>query len=114
MTTYLIYSAMGYMGNTVSDFLAELDKDSQVLKKHNLVMDELGGIDVYILNGTEEHFCGSFHETGPIAINQQVLPLPRLEETEEITVKLKMNRGLWRIDYAAITPLLGSSEAFSL
>jgi len=114
MTTYLIYSVMGYMGNTVSDFLAELDKDNPVIKKHDLIKDELGGIEVYLMDGEKELFCGTFHETGPIAYNHQVLSLPDLNGTKEITFKLKMNQGLWRIDYAALTPLLGDVNPVSL
>ena len=102
MTTYLIYSAMGYMGNTVSDFLAEMEKNNQALHKHNLIDEELGGIEVYLMDGKKEIFCGTYNETGPIASNLQILPLAELPGGKEVKVKLVLNKGLWRIDYAAL------------
>lgn len=114
MTTYLIYSVMGYMGNTVSDVFAEMEKNNEVLKKYNLIEDELGGIDVYLMKDREEIFCGTFLETGPIATNQQILPLSELPEGEEVRVKLVMNKGLWRIDYAGLVPVLGTTEPVTL
>ena len=114
MTTYLIYTVMGYMGNTVSDFLAEVEKSNETLKKHNLIDDKMGGIDVYLMKDGEQEYCGTYNETGPIASNLQLIPLTELPEEDEITVKLVLNRGLWRIDYAAITPILGKSEPIKL
>ncbi len=114
MTTYLIYNVMGYMGNTVSDVMAELENNNQVLRNHNLIDDELGGIDVYLLEKGGYRQCGVFNETGPIASNQQLLPLGRLPDDDEITVKLVLNRGLWRIDYAALLPVLGITGATEL
>ncbi|MCF8380047.1 MAG: hypothetical protein K9H49_10750 [Bacteroidales bacterium] len=114
MTTYLIYSVMGYMGNTVSDFLSEVEKNNQILKKHNLIDDEMGGIDIYLVKGESQIYCGSFNETGPIASNLQIIPLPELPDEDEITVKLVLNRGLWRIDYAALTSIVGESEPIEL
>ena len=114
MTTYLIYTVMGYMGNTVSDVMAELEMNNQVLKKHKLIDDELGGIDVYLLNGSRYKFCGSFNETGPIASNQQLVHLGNLPQDDEVTIKLVLNKGLWRLDYAALLPVEGTTEAVKI
>ncbi len=114
MTTYLIYSVMGYMGNTVSDFFAELEKNNRVLKKHKLIDEELGGVDVYLLNNGEYRYCGVYNETGPIASNQQLLPLGELPTDEEVTIKLVLNKGLWRLDYASLLPVLGKANVVEL
>ncbi len=110
MTTYLIYSAMGYMGNTMTDVMSELEENNQILRKHRLIDDELGGIDVYLLEGGIYRHCGVFNETGPIASNQQLMHLGNLPLDDEVTLKLVMNRGLWRLDFAAILPVAGITE----
>jgi hypothetical protein len=104
MTTYLFYSAMDYMGDEVSDIFAILETDPDMRNRFDATTKMLGGIDVYLLsdkNGDWE-FQGSFDETGPIAINRQFLPLSRSSSGPTVNLKLVLNKGLWRIDYAAL------------
>ncbi len=42
-------------------------------------------------------------ETGPIAINKQFIPLQILNDNAKVKIKLVLNKGLWRIDYASLT-----------
>ena len=106
MTTYFIYSAIGYMGDEVGDIFAKMEienKTSGVQK--NGIREELGDIEVYTWN--EKSKCwikqSGFYETGPIAINQQILPINTSELGSEVRLKLVINKGLWRIDYLALT-----------
>lgn len=114
MTTYLIYSVMGYMGNTISDFMAEMEKKNNSLTKYKLIEEELGGIEVFLLRDGQEIYCGKFNETGPIAINQQLILLPELSGEEDVNIKLVMNKGLWRIDYASLVSVVGTTDPVEL
>jgi hypothetical protein len=106
MTTYFIYSAIGYMGDEVGDIFAKIECDKEAEKKlKDGIKKELGDIDVYRLNertGNWE-FQDALYETGPIAINKQIVPLKKSDSGSKVKLKLVMNRGLWRIDYLALT-----------
>ncbi len=114
MTTFLLYNAIDYMGHMAGDFLAGLSHlDGRGQSIGDVLKNELGGINVYLWHsGPKEWvFQGSFYETGPIAINHQMLPLSQeaiLDDT--IMVKLELNRGMWRLDYLMLTEIIKESE----
>jgi hypothetical protein len=105
MTTYLFYSAMGYMGDNVGDIFAILETDQEMRNKFDATTKELGQIDIYSwneqINGWEIE--NRIYETGPIAINKQFIPLKNLSFDSTVKLKLVLNKGLWRIDYVALT-----------
>ncbi|MCX6252387.1 MAG: hypothetical protein NTX61_16765 [Bacteroidetes bacterium] len=105
MTTYLFYSTMGYMGDEVGDIFAGIE--TKKFKNETIwsLNKELGDIDVYTWNEAMNawDFQGGWYETGPIAVNHQILPLKTSLSGKTITVKLVMNKGLWRLDYLALT-----------
>lgn len=108
MTTYLIYSAMGYMGDQVGDIFDRVEASRETQDKlEGGIKKELGNIDVYVWN--EQHkewiFQDGFNETGPIAINRQFIPLKGIDAGGPIKIKLVLNKGLWRLDYAALTDI---------
>lgn len=105
MTTYLFYSAMGYMGDEVGDIFSLLETNAELKASFGATTELLGGIDVSVWNeqlGNWELQNG-FNETGPIAINKQFLPLKGTPSNSEIRIKLVLNKGLWRIDFASLT-----------
>jgi hypothetical protein len=103
MTTYLFYSAMGYMGDEVSDIFARFEGDT-LLKRKLLNNSHLGGIDIYLWNDDNIwEYQQTLNETGPIAINKQFIPLNSPLNNSQIKVKLILNKGLWRLDYVALT-----------
>ncbi len=108
LTTYLIYSALGYMGNNFSDYLAEIENapDAKTRFK-NGIKKVLGDIEVYSWNESERDWQlqGGFNETGPIAINHQVLPL----SLPSNRIKLRYNKGLWKFQELALVPLQGNA-----
>lgn len=109
LTTYLIYSALDYMGPWASDFFADVETtNSQKNKLSSGLLKELGALEIYIWNYKTENweFQQSVFETGPIAINRQIVPLLQKTKDEDVRIKLVMNKGLWRIDYAALTGIL--------
>jgi len=113
MTTYFIYSAMGYMGDEVGDIFAKLETSKETQEKlENGIKKELGKIEIYVLdesNGSWIH-QGGFYETGPIAFNRQILPLKISARDSSLKIKVILNKGLWRIDYIALTTIRGKVQ----
>jgi len=106
MTTYFIYSAMGYMGNEVGDIFAKIETERKTKDKlNNGIKRELGNIDIYAWNEQTNNweYQNGFYETGPIAINRQFIPLQNIQSNSKIKIKLVLNKGLWRMDYASLT-----------
>lgn len=106
MTTYFIYSAMGYMGDEVSDIFAKLETNKDTKDKlKNGIQSELGGIEIYQWNdkNQEWEYQNTFYETGPIAINRQIIPLSGKLNGSDVKLKIIMNKGMWRLDYLALT-----------
>ena len=95
MTTYFIYSAMGYMGDQVGDIFASIENNNDTKTKlKNGLSKELGNINVYLWNDqtNEWEFQNGFYETGPIAINRQIIPLKKQISSSQIKLKLVMNK----------------------
>ena len=105
LTTYLFYSAMGYMGDNVGDIFAKLETDKDIRADFNSTTKVLGNIEVYVFNDLKKNWIktGEISETGPIAINKQFLPLNYTPSDKNIKMKIVLNKGLWRIDYLALT-----------
>jgi len=109
MTTYFVYSAIAYMGEEVTDYMAKMEKDKNIESKliHGL-KGELGDLDVYVWDETNSVWQqqGGIYETGPIAVNRQILPLQTAGKSSKLKVKLAMNKGLWRVDGITLTNIL--------
>lgn len=106
MTTYFIYSALGYMGDEVSDVFAKIESNDKIQAKlKSGIRKELGDIDIYVWDEQNEIWIlqKGFHETGPIAFNRQILPLTTVALKSPVQVKIVLNKGLWRLDYFALT-----------
>jgi hypothetical protein len=105
MSTYLFYSAMDYMGDEVGDVFALLETDSETRQTFDTASKVLGEIDVFLWDeGKREwDYQGGIYESGPIALNHQILPLANDDKTRNLRLKLVMNKGLWRIDHVALT-----------
>jgi len=116
MTTYLFYSAMGYMGDNVSNIFALLEKDSIMRGRFDATTKLLGGIEIHQWNEQtiEWEFIQALTETGPIAINRQFIPLKNSFSNSNIKVKLVLNKGLWRMDYVALTNIKNKVAPFEL
>ncbi|MBE0663894.1 MAG: hypothetical protein IH597_15665 [Bacteroidales bacterium] len=116
MTTYLFYSAMGYMGDEVSDMFAMLETDPDMREKFDATSKLMGGIDVFMWNErfNDWQFQDSFYETGPIAINKQFIPVGRLDSDAGVRIKLILNKGLWRLDYIALTNIIRQVEPIEI
>ena len=108
LTTYLFYNAMGYMGNHVGDVFAMLENDSEIRNNFDTLAKVLGGIDIYLLDEKNGQWMlqSKFNEAGPIAINKQFIPLQSIAANSKVKLKIVLNKGLWRLDYAALTNVI--------
>jgi hypothetical protein len=109
MTTYFIYNAISYMGDEMGDIFAKLETDPAIREKLSSgIKKELGGIEVYVLDAVTNKWIlqSQAYETGPIAINQQFFPLDSISGNENVKIKIVLNKGLWRLDYAALANII--------
>ncbi len=109
MTTYFIYSAMGYMGDEVGDMFAKLERNKESADKlNNGIKAELGEIDIFTWDEAEQEwkFENGFYETGPIAINKEIIKLKSHAKDGQLKVKIVLNKGLWRIDQISLINLV--------
>lgn len=111
VTTYLFYQALSYLGTNAGACLAAMGRDNgQMCDSYKRYADILGGLEVQIMNEAGEWFsAGSIRETGPLATDTHLLPLPG-DFDGGARLRIKQSRGAWRIDYIALTHLVGKIE----
>ena len=112
LTTFLFYQTLSYMGKTTAEWLANIERNSDQFKP---LLDNprsvLGNIEVLIQNELGEwDKVGEVGETGPIATDIKIVPLSKISNRDSknssIKIRLKMSKGLWRIDYLAIAEIV--------
>ena len=111
MTTYLFYQALSAMGRSAGAWLAALERGDATTQARSRAMgDELGGIEVEV-RGPDGAWraAGLTRETGPLATDVRLLALPPLP-AGPVSVRLRMTRGAWRLDWAALARLNGTVE----
>ena len=116
LPTYLLYQAFAYLGTNVSRFMTALQRgDSGTVARTRSIADILGGIDVQVADsaGTWRTVAG-IRETGPLASDLRVVPLPGVPRGDTVRVRLSMARGAWRVDWTALVTLEGAVEPLSL
>jgi hypothetical protein len=106
MTTFLIYQALAYMGDEAGRWLAALGSPSaEARQRAGGIGRALGGIEVLVPDGSGGWTpAGSVGETGPIATDTRVVPLA-LGGPGPRRVRLRLTKGLWRLDQVALVRL---------
>lgn len=106
MTTYLFYQEMAYMGNHYGAKIADVENGNGYLKKRiDRLWDKLGGIEVFMKLGNSWKMIDEIREMGPIASDVHLVKLPPAA-CKEITLKLRLTKGLWRIDQLGLTSVI--------
>jgi hypothetical protein len=107
LTTYLLYQALAYLGDDAGTFLASLESGGPELRRRvRGITDLLGKIEVLVPTADGDWVpVGSTGETGPIAVDTKVVPLPDARGLSPRRIRLRVTRGLWRIDYVALAAL---------
>ncbi len=109
MTTFFIYSAIGYMGDEYGDLMARMERGENLAGQlDNGIKKELGNIDVYSWQAKTGNWQleGGLYETGPIAFNRQIVPLKNPVDGKS-RIKLVLNKGLWRVNEVSLVSLKG-------
>jgi hypothetical protein len=106
MTTFLIYQALAYAGNDAGRWIAALETGGDAARERvGGVGRVLGNIEVLLEDENGEwEVVGSTGETGPIAADTRVVPLPTTHSPAS-RVRLRLTQGMWRLDQIALVRL---------
>lgn len=105
LSTYLLYQAFAYLGTSAGGALAAFERrESGAIDRARGLGRLLGGIEVSIVREGREIRVDEIGETGPIAIETRVVPLPPLGPGP-VTLRLRLTRGHWRVDWVALARL---------
>jgi hypothetical protein len=111
LTTFLLYTALGYMGDEVSDHLARMERDATLRRRAGAPLNALQDIRVEAWVDGDWEEVATVRETGPIARNRIVVPLPEdLGHAREVRLRLHLTPGMYRLDHAGLVDLLGPAE----
>lgn len=115
LSTFVLYQALAFMGRSAGRFLAALQRGDTSVRHHaGGIGRALGGIEVQTLHTDGTWVTvGETEETGPLATDVRLVPLPRLEPGPH-RIRLRLTRGHWRIDYVALGRLAGRVEPLRL
>jgi len=104
MTTYLFYQGLAYLGKSAGYFAARIESgDKFMQRKFDRIKDLLGGIEVFVQDRRGSWIkAGEIAESGPIASDVHLIVLPDELRSDKLNIRLRMTKGLWRIDYAAL------------
>jgi hypothetical protein len=115
LTTYLFYETLAAMGGSTGQWIAALERsDSTARQRVGAMGERLGGIDVAVA-GPDGSWrdAVSYVETGPIAADVRVIPLPATGPGP-VRVRLRMARGSTRLDWLALARLQRTVEPIRL
>jgi len=115
LSTYLVYQALAYLGTGAGRWLASLSSASpgEIAQVGGLAR-ELGKIDVEVEESPGEwRTVGQAGETGPLATEVMCVPVPHPADGSG-RYRLRVTRGLWRIDQVTLHRLGASVEPRAL
>ena len=106
LTTFLFYQTLAYMGTSVGEWLATLERGGGAARMQaDGIGQKLGWIEVLVQDSSGVWSpVGRSGETGPLGTDVRVVPLPRLSPGP-VRVKLRLTRGHWRLDWVALAEL---------
>jgi hypothetical protein len=106
LTTYLYYQTLAYLGSGAGTWIAMLERSEGAGRPlAEGIGTVLGGIE--ILAPSKDggwRRVDEVGETGPIATDVYLVPLPDAGG-DSVRVRLRLVRGMWRLDYAALASL---------
>ena len=107
MSTYLFYQALSYLGGSACEWIAALERgDLEMRGRFNAMIDALGGIEVLVETAPGEFtLVDEINESGPLATDTAVARLPHVGSSGPLRVRLRLTKGLWRLDCLALADL---------
>lgn len=108
LTTHLFYNVMAYTGKHYGTLVAEVENGNTNAKNHiQNLWNKLGGIEIFIQKEDKKWAkIDEINEMGPIASDVHIVKLPTVKQ-DRINLKLRLTKGLWRIDYLALATIVG-------
>jgi len=104
LTTFLLYQAFSYMGNDYGKWLNMLEQNNELFADVD-PSRFLGGIEIQEKNSFGFwSSVGEIHEFGPLATDLHMVRMGKIESSTK-KIRLKLNKGNWRIDYIALAEL---------
>jgi hypothetical protein len=115
LSTYVLYQALAYMGRSAGSWLAQLQRgDARAREQATGAARVLGPIEVQARDSAGGWVTvGATQETGPLATDVRVVPLPRFAPGTR-QLRLRLTRGHWRIDQVAVARLTSRVEPLRL
>jgi hypothetical protein len=105
LNTFVFYQGLAYMGRRAGEWFARLDGPGVPLAGGLKAFGGLlGDIEVEVETRRGWERAGAFVETGPIAREVQLVPLPD-RAGPEVRVRLTLAKGNWKIDRLALAEL---------
>ncbi|HXF96507.1 MAG TPA: hypothetical protein VNI61_10455 [Gemmatimonadales bacterium] len=106
LTTFLMYQGLAYLGREAGRWLAALETAGPAVRERAAGLGRhLGGIEVLVPDAAGGWVSvGVVGETGPLAVDTKIVPLPPSVGGAR-RVRLRLTRGLWRLEYAALAAL---------
>ncbi|MGE5179647.1 MAG: hypothetical protein ACM3PF_11170 [Bacteroidota bacterium] len=111
LTTYLFYQTLAYLGTDAGRWFASMERGNPALRSRlGGLGAAMGLIEVWVENAHGDWIeAGRAGETGPIATDTYLVRLPA-DTPRPAHVRLRMSRGMWRIDAVALAHLAGPAE----
>ncbi len=111
LSTYVFYQTLAWMGRSTGSWLASLEGlDAGGRARVVGPARALGGIEVQIRESGEWLTVGEFHETGPLASDTRLVALPGVDPGP-LDVRLRLTRGMWRVDQVALVAMRSPVQA---
>jgi hypothetical protein len=121
VTTFLLYQGLAYLGTRAGDWLAKLERGGRDERAGGNAFERLvGGIEVQLERDGEWQTVGSVYETGPLATDVHAVLLPDDATVASgageagSRVRLRVQKGGWRIDYVALATIAGEATPLRL
>lgn len=107
VSTYVLYQTMAYLGTNAGSWLARLERgDSSAHRPLNAVNEMIGTVEIEWARGNSAwQRAARYTEAGPIATDEQLIPLGDATSGDLIRVRLTFARGNWRIGKAALVQI---------
>jgi hypothetical protein len=110
LTTFLLYQGLAYLGSKATEALAQLEREPSRWRGVGQSLSMLGGIDVLVPDGRGGwRQVGDAFETGPLATETHLVRIPA-PRPGPVRVRLRMTKGDWRLDWAALAELGGELQ----
>ena len=106
MSTFLFYQGLSYMGPSVGQWIAVLERgDTNLEKAVTGIGQTLGGIEVLLQDDTGQWVSvGEVKETGPLAVDVHLVKLPAIKH-ERVNIRLRLTKGHWQLDAVKLVKL---------